>query len=306
MHPELLYMLSGLLVAALAFWLWRYLRRRPPRTVPFGEMPVRTVEAAGFKIRYHISGRGPHLVLLHGLGANLYCWRWILPRLNTHYTVVVPDLPGFGQSSMPAGAHYGLDDQVPRLQAFLRTLGIERAYWVGNSMGGNIALWFALRHPDQVLGTAVIAPASSPSLMPLMASKLAWLSGPLSLLLTKQAMRWAHRRTVTKKQLVDIDRVEETFKTYGGKGDAIRSFLLATESIRDARLPHALRDLKTPVLILWGSQDKLVSRKVIDDLEAALVASESHVHIGGGHHLQEDEPEWVQEKIDAFFQTRLD
>jgi pimeloyl-ACP methyl ester carboxylesterase len=52
---------------------------------------------------------------------------------------------------------------------------------------------------------------------------------------------------------------------------------------------------------LWGSKDKLVSRRVIDALEKALPQAESFVHIGGGHHLQEDEPDWVAEKVTSFF-----
>jgi pimeloyl-ACP methyl ester carboxylesterase len=59
--------------------------------------------------------------------------------------------------------------------------------------------------------------------------------------------------------------------------------------------------LRKPALVLWGSDDLLVSRQVIDDLESALDAPESHVHPDGGHHLQEDDPRWVAGKIDAFF-----
>jgi pimeloyl-ACP methyl ester carboxylesterase len=119
-------------------------------------------------------------------------------------------------------------------------------------------------------------------------------------------MRWAHRRTVTQKNRVDAARVEETYLTYGRNHEAVRSFLAATESIRDPRLGQRLSQLEQKVLILWGSEDRLVPRKVINALETALRASESHVHIGGGHHLQEDEPVWVAEKIDSFFSDKQD
>ncbi|NJL24277.1 MAG: alpha/beta hydrolase [Calothrix sp. SM1_5_4] len=209
--------------------------------------------------------------------------------------------PVFGQSSAHKHAHYGLDDQIPRLTAFLDALKIRKTYVVGNSMGGNIALWLALHHPERVLGTTVIAPATSPRLVPLSLQRLTWIAQPVSLLLTKGAMRWAHRRTVSKKDLVDAVRVEETFRTYGGRHEAVRSFMLATAAIRDPRLPRALEGIRTPVLLLWGSRDQLVPRRVIDELESALVKAESEVHVGGGHHLQEDEPEWVAGKIQAFF-----
>jgi pimeloyl-ACP methyl ester carboxylesterase len=297
---------AGLALLALwgyLFWRWYLISGE---FTPFKEIPVKTVEAGGWTFRYTRAGRGPDLILLHGIGANLFCWRWIIPHLAKHFTVTALDLPGFGGSSKPLDAAYGLDEQVERLHSFYKRMGIREHYLMGNSMGGNIGLWYARTHPEQVTGLALIAPATSPRLVPPGVRRLAWLSGPASLLLSRPAMRWAHGRTVSKKNLIDHDRVEETFRTYGRKVDAVRSFLLATEAIRDPRLGSALSDLSTPVLLLWGSKDKLVSRKVIDELESALRAVESHVHIGGGHHLQEDEPEWVTEKTVSFFLSQPD
>ena len=132
------------------------------------------------------------------------------------------------------------------------------------------------------------------------------MASPVARLLNRSMMDWAHARTVSKRELVDAARIEETFLTYGRNPEAVRSFILATETIRDPRLFSALEKIVTPVLILWGSRDRLVSRGIIDALEAALPKAESEVHIGGGHHLQEDEPEWVDEKLTSFFLSKLD
>lgn len=293
-------------LAGLIYVLWRRQRRPLSLTTPFPDVPVQKTKVGEWEIRYHVSGRGPYLTLLHGLGANLFCWRWILPILNLKYTVVMLDLPGFGASSKLPGATYGLDEQTERLRDFCDERGIKKTYIVGNSMGGNIALWFALNFPGRCLGCAVIAPATSNDLVPLSLKKLLWLSHPISYLVGRGSMRWAHRRTVSIKDRVDHHRVEETYLTYGRNREAVRSFLAATESIRDPRLAQRLRELPKKVLILWGSEDRLVPRKVIDALESALQASESYVHLGGGHHLQEDYPAWVAEKIDTFFSTNLD
>jgi pimeloyl-ACP methyl ester carboxylesterase len=225
----------------------------------------------------------------------------LIPLLARRFTVVALDLPGFGQSSIHASERYGLDEQVQRLRSFLQKLGINQSYLVGSSMGGNLALWYALEHPTEVLGLAVIAPATRPNLVPIMSNRWLWLSRPSALLINRWLMGMAHRRTVSKKNLVDRLRVEETFRTYGRNHAAVRSFLLATDSIRDPRLGTKLSSLQIQPLILWGAQDRLVPRSVINAMEAAVGAHESHVHATGGHHLQEDEPEWVAEKIDAFF-----
>ena len=282
------------------FWLWRY--TRPNDVIPFADFKTQTLETGALTIRYHQSGRGPHILLLHGIGANLFCWRRLVPVLNQSFTVTAIDLPGFGRSSKPTGEGYGLDEQTARLVKILDALGIRQSYMVGNSMGANIALWFALNNPERIKGLALIAPATSARLIPPL-DKIAWLSGPASLLLSRYAMKWAHRRTVSRHDRVDQDRVEETYFTYGRSPKAVRSFMLAAAAIRDTRLFSSLQNFKTRVLILWGSNDRLVNRKVIDRLSAALPAAETVIHVGGGHHLQEDEPDWVADQLSDFFQV---
>ncbi len=296
--------LTAFLVIALtllAFGLYRWrLSGHEPAASRF-DLTVDTIDIEGWKIRYHRSGTGPYLVLLHGIGANLFCWRDLVPLLNSRYTVVALDLPGFGQSSKLRSAKYGLDEQVERLDQLFKSLSIDFCYLVGNSMGGNIALWFALMRPKQVLGLSVIAPATSRTLIPLPLNDWVWLSYLAVPFTNRLTMAWAHQRTVSKRHLVDKLRITETTLTYGRNPLAIQAFLAATAAIRDVRLSQQLAQLQRPVQILWGSRDKLVSRKVIDQLESLLPESESHVHLGGGHHLQEDEPEWVAEKITTFF-----
>ena len=90
--------IAGLALLALLAGaaLYIYLRHRPaPLPTPFEDVPVQSVDVNGWMIRYHRSGKGPYLLLLHGLGANLFCWRFITPLLAKRFTVIAPDLPGF-------------------------------------------------------------------------------------------------------------------------------------------------------------------------------------------------------------------
>ena len=300
-----IYAAAALLALIFAAGVWWWLKSRRPRQRPPLGLTTDVVRSGQLNWRLHSSGKGPYLLLIHGIGANLYCWRPILPFLRDHFRILAVDLPGFGQSDKPRHERYGLDDQVERVVALLDTLHIKRCFVVGNSMGGNIALWLAKQHPERVSGVGVIAPATSPKLVPVSAYRLAWLASPFTMLVGRSTLRWAHGRTVSRKEVIDQERVEESLATYRDPS-AVRTFLLATEAIRDPRLPGELRDVAQPVLVLWGSQDKLVSKKVIDALEAALPRAESHVHLGGGHHLQEDEPEWTSKKIVEFFLSKPD
>lgn len=297
--PWILLVATFLLLAigGIALWIWR---RQYPSLPLFG-LPTETVTVDKFELRYHRSGRGPFLVLLHGIGADLQCWRRVVPLLNADFTVIALDLPGFGQSSKVRNERYGLDDQAQRLIAFFDALGIRSAFVVGNSMGGNLALWLAILREERVKGVAVIAPPSR--VLPLSLRHWTWVARPASYLVARPALRWLHERTVSRRELVSRERIEETWKTYGRNPDAIASFLLATETLSDPRLARRLGEIEQPVLVLWGSRDKLVTRKMIDSLNAVLPQAETIVHLGGGHHLQEDEPEWVADKIREFFTT---
>ena len=290
------------MIAALTAVRWRRARGRiaaPP--TPSEPFTTELVEVGRWTWRIHRSGQGPHVVLLHGLGANLYCWRSLAQVLGGRYTLIIPDLPGFGGSSKHHDAGYGLDDQVPRLIGLLDHLAIDRAAVVGNSMGGNIALWLGLKHPERVRAVVAIAPAVSPRLVPFGLNAFEWMAHPLSYLATTSALGWIHGRTVSRPDRIDAERIRESLTTYGRQHGAVRTLLRATEAIRDPRLPAALATLPAPVLILWGSRDRLVSRSVIDGLVATLPLAQSEVHLGGGHHLQEDEPQWTAEKLTSFF-----
>ena len=104
----------------------------------------------GIDIAYLAGGTGEPLLLVHGFAADKDHFTRIAAHLTPHYRVLVPDLPGFGESSRPAGASYAIAEQAERVRAFARALGIERVHLGGNSMGGFIVTQYALAHPDEV------------------------------------------------------------------------------------------------------------------------------------------------------------
>lgn len=118
-------------------------------------------DIGGTKIHYHDIGAGPVLVLLHGSGPGANGWsnfsRNIAP-LARGYRVICPDLPGFGQSDMKP-----VDAPIPgwwadTILGLLDHLGIGKAHFLGNSMGGMISLKIALEHPERVERLILMAP----------------------------------------------------------------------------------------------------------------------------------------------------
>jgi 4,5:9,10-diseco-3-hydroxy-5,9,17-trioxoandrosta-1(10),2-diene-4-oate hydrolase len=118
--------------------------------------------SSGLDIHYHEAGSGAPVVFIHGSGPGASGFSNF--KLNypvfagAGFRVIVPDLPGYGLSSKPAEAHYTLDFFVAALHETLTALGISRCILLGNSLGGAIALKYALDYPDTVEKLILMAP----------------------------------------------------------------------------------------------------------------------------------------------------
>lgn len=94
--------------------------------------------SGGLKWVYLDSGENhrPPLVLIHGFGGDKSNWTRMCRHLHGCFRIIVPDLPGFGESESPPTQRYRIQDHVDRLRGFLADLGIAQPHLGGNSMGG--------------------------------------------------------------------------------------------------------------------------------------------------------------------------
>ena len=109
----------------------------------------RTAEIDGVKLHYTTGGHGPALILLHGYAETSRMWTPILPLLGEKFTVIAPDLPGIGDSEIPAN---GLDMKTAaiRIHALARSLGVQKARVVGHDIGLMVAYAYAAQFPAEV------------------------------------------------------------------------------------------------------------------------------------------------------------
>jgi pimeloyl-ACP methyl ester carboxylesterase len=115
----------------------------------------RRIEADGLSTRYLIAGEGPPMVLLHGAGDNALDWWWVMPALAATHQVYAPDLPGSPDSARPT-ADYSPAFFERFVASFVDALDIGRATFVGNSLGGFIALRLALSDPARVTALVLV------------------------------------------------------------------------------------------------------------------------------------------------------
>ena len=105
---------------------------------------------------YSITGSGPPLFLTHGIGAAEDAWRFMLPELSKHFSVVTYDLRGHGKSSV-THKNFTLDELVLDLERIREKTKFEKAHFAGHSLGGMIAPAYALKFPDHVISVGLLS-----------------------------------------------------------------------------------------------------------------------------------------------------
>jgi pyruvate dehydrogenase E2 component (dihydrolipoamide acetyltransferase) len=233
----------------------------------------REVEAGGLRLRYLALGEGDSVpvVLLHGFGADLNTWMFTQPALAEGRRTIALDLPGHGGSAKQVD-HADSESLATVIGHALDVLAIERAHFVGHSMGGGIAIAFALRQPERVATLTLIASAS--------------LGPEINAAFIDGFVRVARRREATDvlgllvrdPTLVSRTMVEDVLRYKRLDGVPAALARIAEEWFprgeQCAGWGEVVASLKLPVQIIWGREDR-----IIPAAHAEALASRLPVHI---------------------------
>jgi pimeloyl-ACP methyl ester carboxylesterase len=113
------------------------------------EFVSRYARIDGAKIHYTMSGSGAAVILLHGFAETSRMWIPVLPSLGENFTLIAPDLPGIGNSSIPSGG-IGMKTAAIQIRSLVRSLGITKARVVGHDIGLMVAYAYASLFPSEV------------------------------------------------------------------------------------------------------------------------------------------------------------
>jgi pimeloyl-ACP methyl ester carboxylesterase len=116
---------------------------------------TRTADVGGVSLHYLIAGHGTPLILLHGYAETSRMWRPIIPALAEKFLVIAPDLPGIGDSEIPADG-LEMKTAAARIHGIARSLGIIRAEVVGHDIGLMVAYAYAAQFPGEVTRLALM------------------------------------------------------------------------------------------------------------------------------------------------------
>ena len=263
--------------------------------------------ADGARLRLIDTGNGTPVVLIHGIGASMYAWRYQLPALvAAGYRVVAFDNRGFGFSDKPAHGYHNVD-YARLVVSLLDSLGIASAVLVGHSMGGAIAAEVALAHPDRVRGLVLIDAAGYGISFPGVLKLARW--PVVGGIVTTFRGRWPTGR-ILRASFADPSKVTETdLDQYYAPvpdpkfGRALRGVL--REFRFDTLGGGRLESVQTPTLILWGDADRFISIRDGTRFARELPRSEFVTLQRAGHNAQEEAHDQVNRVLLDFLKEGL-
>lgn len=275
-----------------------YLREARSR---FADTPVA-------RFHYVRAGSGSPVVLVSPGAAWLVAWRHQLEALSENHTVYVVDLPGQGYTKLkdPDDFRWDLDGMTGALGSFMDAVGVERAAVAGNSWSGGWALAFAQRHPERVGKLMLLDPSGLDVRDPWQWEIMKYpVAGELltKMFTTKATVRDAAENSLVNKDLVTDELVTAWWAPMTFR-DNLRSNYLLERGLDWGETQRAMPQTRTPTLVLWGKQDRVLPVRQAERFGELLPNSEVRVLDGCGHALGYDCPKRVNDSMEDFLGGR--
>jgi len=256
-------------------------------------------------------GDGPPLIFIHGLSG---CWQnWLeqIPHFARDHRVIAVDLPGFGQSEMPA-EDISISGYADTIDALMAKLDIDAARIVGNSMGGFIGAELAIQHPARVERLVLVA-AAGLSIESIRTERKTGLRhraenvvffslGHLASRSHQVALRARLRGALLLLVAAHPTKLPGPLAAQQVLGSGKPGFSDALDAMCRYPLRDRLEKISCPTLILWGDKDRLVPLKDAAIFEKLIPDSRKIVYEDTGHVSMMERPARVNDDVRSFLQ----
>lgn len=260
--------------------------------------------AEGEITHYHELGEGTPILFLHGSGTGVTAaanWWLNLPELAESGRCIAIDSVGYGQTVVPEGIEYGIKEWVRHAVRVLDALNIEKTWIVGNSIGGWVAMQFAIDFPERLLGIVSMGTGG--------AKKTAALSGHAKPELSEAGIRRTLEQFVVDKSLVTDELVSLRYASAlnDTASDRLVEVVTARDRDRDA-LPldfEVLGMLEIPVLLVHGMQDIVIPPSRTWELLNVIPTADAHIFSQCGHWSQVERATEFNQVIKAYLALHM-
>jgi pimeloyl-ACP methyl ester carboxylesterase len=279
-----------------------------------------TIKANGVNLHYVIGGQGTPILLWHGFLETWYCWRKIMPKLAEQYTVIAPDMRGYGDSDKPSSG-YDARSLSEDFHQLIGQLGFEKVHLVAHDMGAPPALIYANDYPDEVLSLSYL---EEPVLLNSHLEQLFKFSSaiaqngglwwwtfflapdlPETLIAghEREFLTYFYKTYCFNSSSIEPEAIDEylrTFATPDGIRGALGVYRAISESIQQTEL-LAENPIQTPVLALGGEKVSGATVKTMVQSVATDVRGGSVDRCG--HFIPDERPDELIEQLLDFFQA---
>lgn len=281
----------------------------------WARMKPRAISVDGDRVVYRTAGKGPVLLLVHGMAGSSVTWRHVMPALAERFTVLAPDLLGQGQSDKPRG-DYSLGAHANTLRDLMDALEHERASVIGQSLGGGVAMQFAYQFPERCERLVLV---DSGGLGREVTFYLRVLTVPglesVFPLFCSPRLRDAGSRVASWLGGVGVRSTparQEIWRSFASLADAEnrRAFFRSLHEVIDfsgqavSALSRLWRAAQLPTLIVWGDRDPFIPVSHAAAAHEAIPGSRLEIFEGVGHYPHCEAPErFVEVLVDFIAST---
>lgn len=241
-----------------------------------------SVDVDGTHVAYLHGGRGDTLVLVHGFGADKYNFTRVAAHLTRHFHVVVPDLPGFGDSTRLDDAPYSFEAQTRRLHDVIAALGITRFHIGGNSMGGAISALYAAHYPEQLLSCWLLNPGGVEGCKDSEMAARYRASGE-SILVMRKRGDFSRVVALASRRAPFLPYSVKRLLEERGMADQVLHTRIFDELATSPGINAQMAGCHVPTLIVWGKEDRVLDVSGAELLHQAIPGSKLIVLDGIGH-----------------------
>ena len=256
----------------------------------------------GISMHYQVSGpqNGPVVVLHHPLATNLSIWDELTAALEPRYRVVRMDARGHGQTEAPKGA-YTFDVLAADVVALMDHLGIDKARFLGLSMGGMVGQYLGLQYPDRfhslcLASTTSAVPADA---LPIWDQRIQAIeaSGTTKTIVDGQLPRWVTPPAFTTKPDL-VARLRQMIEMTSAVG-----YVGWCHAIRGLNVTDRLKEIRLPTLVIVGELDPATPPAASEVIHREIDGSELVVVPGVSHMLHVEDPASFHGHVLPFMQA---
>ncbi len=229
-------------------------------TVKYANQESKFIEIDGMQVHYRDEGKGMPIVLIHGTASSLHTWDVWSNTLKKDYRVIRLDIPAFGLTGPHPKRDYSIENYSNFLDQFLIKLNIDSLHLAGNSLGGNIAWYYAAEHPNKVKKMVLLDPSGY-----IKQGDLPWIFTLARTPVLNSIIRYFTPRSIVEDNLKQVyfddskitDEIIDRYYDFTLREGNRTAFI---DRAKTDMIDHTdkLHKITAPTLIIWGENDNWI------------------------------------------------